>query len=145
MNIIRGIKDGIVRFASTLWDAAKDAAKGALDNVKNFLGIHSPSRVFRDQVGVMIGRGMAEGIEDSQRFVNRSMDRMARGMTLDGRLPDLTRSGATGLVSPVAKIQEGRQVEYAPTYRITQQDPDVVIAAINARDRRAMAGFGGVL
>lgn len=84
MNIINGIKDGVVRFASTLWDAAKDAAKGALDNVKNFLGIHSPSRVFRDQVGVMIGRGMAEGIEDSQRFVDRSMDRIAKGLTLDG-------------------------------------------------------------
>lgn len=84
MNIIRGIKDGIVRFASTLWDAAKNAAKGALDNVKNFLGIHSPSRVFRDQVGVMIGRGMAEGIEDSQRLVDRSMDRIAKGLTLNG-------------------------------------------------------------
>ena len=140
-GLINGIKskfEGLKRTVTSMGSKAVEWAEGVL-------GINSPSRVFRDQVGVMIGRGMAEGIEDSRRFVNRSMDRMARGMTLDGRLPDLTRSGATGLVSPGAKIQEGRQVEYAPTYRITQQDPDVVIAAINARDRRAMAGFGGVL
>ena len=34
--------------------------------------------------GVMIGRGMAEGIDQSQQVVNRSLDRIAAGLTLDG-------------------------------------------------------------
>lgn len=64
-NIIDGIKQGIIDFAGNLWQAAKDAVNGVIGSVKNFLGIHSPSRVFRDQIGVMIGRGLAEGIENS--------------------------------------------------------------------------------
>lgn len=84
MNIITGIASGVTSAAGQLVDAAVGAAKDALNWVKDKLGIHSPSRVFRDQVGVMIGRGMAEGIDRSQQIVNRSLDRIAAGLTLDG-------------------------------------------------------------
>lgn len=73
-NIIDGIANGIRQLASRLWETAKNVAKGALDKVKGVLGIHSPSRVFRDQVGVMIGRGMAQGIDKSAADVQDSMD-----------------------------------------------------------------------
>lgn len=65
LNIITGIASGIAGAAGKLVDAAVNAAKDALNWVKDKLGIHSPSRVFRDQVGVMIGRGMAVGIDRS--------------------------------------------------------------------------------
>lgn len=84
MNIITGIASGVTSAAGKLVDAAVNAAKDALNWIKDKLGIHSPSRVFRDQVGVMIGRGMAEGIDQSQQVVNRSLDRIAAGLTLDG-------------------------------------------------------------
>ena len=84
MNIITGIASGVTSAAGKLVDAAVGAAKDALNWVKDKLGIHSPSRVFRDQVGVMIGRGMAVGIDRSQDVVNRSLDRIAAGLTLDG-------------------------------------------------------------
>ncbi len=66
MNIINGIKNGITSMAGSLWEAAKNVAKSALDAAKSFLHINSPSRVFRDQVGKMIGAGMAIGIEATQ-------------------------------------------------------------------------------
>ncbi|TCF05141.1 phage tail protein [Bifidobacterium longum subsp. longum] len=84
MNIITGIASGVTSAAGKLVDAAVNAAKDALNWVKDKLGIHSPSRVFRDQVGVMIGRGMAEGIDRSQEVVNRSLGELADGLTLDG-------------------------------------------------------------
>lgn len=77
-DIIDGIVNGIKHLAGDLWDAAKDAAKGALDGVKNLLGIHSPSRVFRDEVGVMIGLGMAEGIDSTQNRVVKSATALGR-------------------------------------------------------------------
>lgn len=76
-QIIEGIGSGIVNFASGLWQKAKDAAKGALDGIKNFLGINSPSRVFRDQVGKMIGEGLAEGIDKSAVEAVKSAESMA--------------------------------------------------------------------
>lgn len=102
MNIITGIASGVTSAAGKLVDAAVGAAKDALNWVKDKLGIHSPSRVFRDQVGVMIGRGMAEGIDQSQRIVNRSLDRIAAGLTLDDHSfgsPSIgTIGGGTGML-----------------------------------------------
>lgn len=83
-GIASGIASGIAGAAGKLVDAAVNAAKDALNWVKDKLGIHSPSRVFRDQVGVMIGRGMAVGIDRSQDVVNRSLGQLADGLTLDG-------------------------------------------------------------
>lgn len=57
-NIIKGIVNGLKNAGGILIDAAKDAAKAAFNAAKAFLGIHSPSTLFRD----VIGRNMALGI-----------------------------------------------------------------------------------
>lgn len=72
-NIISGIKDGISGAVGTIVDAAKGAAQSALDAAKSLLGIHSPSRVFRDQVGKMIPEGMAIGIDRNKKAVTESI------------------------------------------------------------------------
>ena len=64
-NIINGIVEGITGAASAVGDAVTSAASSALDTVKSFLGIHSPSRVFKDEIGAYIPEGMASGIEDT--------------------------------------------------------------------------------
>lgn len=76
MNIIRGIAEGVASAAGELVNAAVSAARNALDWVKSKLGIHSPSRVFRDQVGVMIGRGAAIGVERSAPALKNAADAM---------------------------------------------------------------------
>ena len=38
--------------------------------------IHSPSRLFRDNIGIYIGQGVAVGIERSQKYVDNAMDSM---------------------------------------------------------------------
>lgn len=64
-NIIDGIKNGLKNVASNLVQAAKDAGRAALDGIKNVLGIHSPSRVFRDEVGQMMALGLGIGFENN--------------------------------------------------------------------------------
>ncbi len=59
VNIIKGIASGVASAAGQLVDAAVSAATDALNWVKSKLGIHSPSRVFRDQVGKGIASGVA--------------------------------------------------------------------------------------
>ena len=58
-GIANGIRNGIGKIAS----AAKDAAKSAFNAAKNFLGIKSPSRLFRDKIGAMMAKGMEIGFE----------------------------------------------------------------------------------
>ena len=76
--VAEGIAGGIAGAVGRIKDAAMDAARGALDAAKGFLGIHSPSRVMRDQVGKRIGEGMALGIAESAPEVESSMRAMGR-------------------------------------------------------------------
>lgn len=73
-NIINGIVRGITGAASILLNKLKSLAKNAIDAAKSALGIKSPSRVFRDQVGKNIALGMAEGITDGGKAVLGSLD-----------------------------------------------------------------------
>jgi phage-related protein len=63
-NIINGIAAGIKNGAGIVADAAKGAASDAFEAAKKFLGIASPSKLMRDQIGLNFSKGMAEGIMD---------------------------------------------------------------------------------
>lgn len=76
-DILSGIGSGIKAGAQKLVDSAKQVAKDALDGVKNFLGIHSPSRVFRDEVGKMLDLGLAEGLEQNTAPIQKAMEGVA--------------------------------------------------------------------
>lgn len=72
-QIVKGIWEGI----SNGFDWFKKKIKGWVGNVmsfiKNLFGIHSPSRVMRDEVGLQIGRGVANGITKSVSDVQNAM------------------------------------------------------------------------
>ena len=93
LNIITGIASGIAGAAGRLVTAAVNAANNALEWVKRKLGIHSPSRVFRDQVGEMIGEGMAVGIDESASKVRKAAGR------LTGILPPQDASYSVGVAN----------------------------------------------
>lgn len=62
-DIISGIGSGIANAAGNLVDAAVSAAKNAVNAVKGWLGIASPSKLMRDQVGKYMALGMGIGFE----------------------------------------------------------------------------------
>lgn len=100
INIISGIKNGIVGAAGTIADAAKDAAQGALNGVKGLLGIHSPSRVFENEVGKMIDLGLAEGIENNAGQVTDAMKELSDS-TVGTIQTDLMVNPVTGTAETV--------------------------------------------
>ena len=77
-SIISGIANGLAGAAGRIVDAAKSAAKKALNAAKDFLGINSPSRLFRDEVGKYMAQGIGVGFE--------------RYMPTDDMVKDLDRS-----------------------------------------------------
>lgn len=97
-SIIDGIVEGIKKVAANIGKAAKDAAGDALAAVKQLLGIRSPSTVMRDQVGMQIGAGMAEGIAGSAGNVQAAMGRLNQHLVTTARAT-LSISGATGKAS----------------------------------------------
>ena len=61
-------------------DKLSSWADSILAEVKDFFGIHSPSTVFRDEVGVQLGRGVAEGLDDSITYVTEAADRIGEAV-----------------------------------------------------------------
>lgn len=86
-NIVEGIKNGI----KNAWDGLKNwfsnLASGLVDGFTSALGIHSPSRVFRNKAK-WIPEGMAEGIQESMPKVLKLMssagDEMVNAFNADG-------------------------------------------------------------
>ena len=62
-NIINGFIQGMREMGQTLVNAATGVVSKAVDGIKNFLGIHSPSRVFAE-IGKYSALGMAKGLTD---------------------------------------------------------------------------------
>jgi len=74
-GIVHGIEDAGGAIASTL----EGLAKGALNAAKSFLGINSPSRLFRTEVGQWMAKGIAQGIDDHADSAALSMKQLATG------------------------------------------------------------------
>lgn len=83
-NIISGIKNGIIKSAGSIATAALNAARNALNSVKSFLGIKSPSRRFRDEVGKNMALGIGVGfdknipVDDMAGTLSNSVQRMKK-------------------------------------------------------------------
>lgn len=117
-NIVSGIASGIAAGASKIISAAAGAAKSALNAAKQALGIHSPSRVFRDQVGANIALGLADGILDNAGAaldaVSDLADDMTKAMQLDTIGIDINPNLDTSAISATAQsTANGLEVRYA--------------------------------
>lgn len=75
-NIVSGIWEGISDGIGWLTDKLSDFAGGVIDSVKGFFGIHSPSRLMRDEVGTYLAKGIGVGFEDEMADVTKSMQNM---------------------------------------------------------------------
>jgi hypothetical protein len=77
-NLINGFVDGVKNFAGNLINAVGDAVSGAINWAKNLLGIHSPSRVFK-QFGIYTDQGFINGVDSKAENVAKSVGGMAQG------------------------------------------------------------------
>ena len=64
-DIIKGIARGISGAVGSIVNAAVSAARSAFNAARRFLGIHSPSTLFRDEIGENMALGMGVGFENN--------------------------------------------------------------------------------
>ena len=105
--IIGGIADGIYSgwnwLNNTVWNLADSLFRSA----KNALGIHSPSKVFREGIGENVGLGIAEGILDTKSEVMDSVASLAdlASETMNETdLGDFVNADGTGLVDGLDSV-----------------------------------------
>lgn len=73
-NIVRGVWNGITGMGGWIAERVGNFFEGIVDGAKSVLGIFSPSRVFRDEVGKYMAQGVGVGFEDETDNVQKSMD-----------------------------------------------------------------------
>ena len=75
-NLISGLWDGITDKFDWLIEKIKGFASNVTDKIKGFFGIHSPSRVMRDEVGKFLALGIAEGITKNEDTVVKAAEHL---------------------------------------------------------------------
>lgn len=63
-NIVQGLWNGISNMTGWIIDKIGGFASSVVSSIKDFFGIHSPSRVMRDQVGKYLAMGVGVGYEE---------------------------------------------------------------------------------
>lgn len=84
-NIVRGIWNGISGAAGWLAGKVKGFASGILSGMKAALGIHSPSKLFADEVGKFIPPGINVGIDAAMPDTIRKMRQQAASLMESAR------------------------------------------------------------
>lgn len=100
ISAAKGIVQGLESQETALNKAMRKLAKSMVKSIKSELGIHSPSKLLHDEVGVMMGRGISGGlaaeIPNIRRGVVQGVNAATRGVTAQ-----IGGSGRTGSVATV--------------------------------------------
>lgn len=136
--IVRGMANGISSGVGVIKDAALGVAKSALNAAKDFLGINSPSRVFKEEVGKQIPAGMAEGISTYSKVVDKTAAEVGKSAlkTLKASMSDTKNLGPGSMdvrprITPVLDLSEVRKSAGGISDALNQ---DKMTAAISYRN-----------
>ncbi|MGH1977472.1 phage tail protein [Rothia sp. L_38] len=104
-QMIEGLIGGVKQKASAVVDSVKGTITDAIDGAKKLLGIQSPSRLFRNEIGAQIGAGLAIGIEGTKGDVLKATREMlhipeVEAKALASRPVELTAAYAPTATSP---------------------------------------------
>lgn len=104
-NLVQGLWNGISNAKAWVISKVKGFGADVLKGLKDFFGIHSPSKVMRDQVGKNIALGVAEGITKNSKNAKKSAEEMGKLImsAAKSRLDDMKRHN---------KISLKQEVEY---------------------------------
>ena len=125
-NIINGLKNAFKNMGDAIFKPVEDFCDGVVGAFKDFFGIHSPSTLMRDQIGLMIGAGVAEGITDSIGAVERASEELSEAASISG-------SAAAG----------GSAGGGTVVFNQTINSPDPLSAGQIYRDTRSLLGRRG--
>lgn len=103
-NAVLGIIQGISNTLRLIPGVGNDIANKLVDSTKSALGIHSPSRVMRDQIGYNVMRGITSGMSDNEDMLTDVSQSTSN--TLIGTLRDQI-NGVNGLKVPLNEVIQG--------------------------------------
>lgn len=98
-NMIKGLWEGIKDMTSWIKDKIKGFGDSVVSGLKDFFGIHSPSKLMADEIGKFLPEGIAVGIDKNAKSVMNAMKDLTMntlGATRDGLIEAGVTGGVTG-------------------------------------------------
>nr|DAJ11013.1 MAG TPA: tail tape measure protein [Caudoviricetes sp.] len=119
-QLVHGLFDGISNAASWLYDKLRGWVSDVLGWVKGLFGIHSPSKVFANEIGKFIPPGITLGVEQA---MPRAMRDMGEELSALSALPmpgggTTTNLGGVNIVVHGAQGQDVSELADAVMYRL---------------------------
>lgn len=113
-NIIQGLINGVGNMAHIATDAVKNVGKSIVDGVKSFLGIHSPSTLFDEEVGQQITAGLTQGInKGAKAAVSATMD-------MTHKVVGAGQTGMSSVQNPVTAMMNNSTSSQQVSYNFAQ-------------------------
>jgi phage-related minor tail protein len=76
INLVKGLWNGISNMQSWVISKVRGFGNSVLTELKNFFGIHSPSKVMEEQIGKNLALGVANGITKHKKHAKKSASEM---------------------------------------------------------------------
>lgn len=134
-NILQGLTNGIKGAIGAVLNTIRGVASKVVEAVKNVLGIHSPSRVFRDEVGKMIPAGLGIGVEKNEQLAIRPVQSMVSDL-----LPvSLATNPVTSVMSSPVALSDNSGPRVSAPITVNASDPTMA-----ARETVRMINFAYV-
>lgn len=132
-DLVGGLISGIGDMAKGAADAAADVAKGAWNASKNFLGINSPSRLFRYEIGQMLGQGMILGMQDEVSAVQKTAEQL--GMAATPQMPNVATMDIAGQVARSnAQVNSRIHHELGEQNEANQKEPAYITLVLGSQE-----------
>ena len=116
-SMMQGVAAGVRAAGAEVTAAIRAVSAEAEAAVKSYYAIASPSRLMRDEVGVMISRGIAEGITDGAPYVEEAM----RGTWSGGRSVPVQQPGDSRAVTQNIYLRDTDASPYRTARRIRKE------------------------
>ncbi|MEN2010151.1 hypothetical protein AAJL88_01520 [Staphylococcus hominis] len=128
MDLMRGLVRGIMDGMKWVVDAARNVARSAVNAAKNALGIHSPSRVFKD-IGAYTMAGMHLGMNaEGSKVIDLASSiasRVSSGFNSSLNVPKIQSDFRNASASVNAQVQHTHQINASPNQRVVTIQMDV--------------------
>ena len=124
-----GVVGGMTDAKQSITTGTQTLGGWIVGGICDALGIHSPSKVMHDRVGLMVGAGIALGIEDSTREAVRATEGLGRAV-----------SDGLRLTASVGSPSVARSVPNTVVYNQTINSPDPLSVGQIYRDTRSLIG-----
>lgn len=129
LNLIKGLWNGISNATTWLWNKISGFCSGIINKIKGFFGIHSPSKVFADEIGQYLGLGLGEGFDDSLSSVYKNMQKSI----------ELENAKLTSNLTNTHQIQVQNEDNRQATLKSIDDNKEIIVNSTTKLDSKIIA------